>query len=110
MNKEGLKILIDLTYPMVREQLKYYFIGFGLLFGLLFFAYGMYLLGGINSKCMCEKVNIATYLNENLDRNCVAFAEKGYKIEDRDYNPNYLERIIGEKENGFNSSINWSSP
>jgi len=105
MNKEGLKILIDLAYPMVREQLKWYFLGFGVLFGLLFFAYGIYLLGGINAKCLCEKTNIATYLKENLDRGCVAFAEKGYKTDQENFNNLKLEGY----KNGFNTSIDRNS-
>jgi len=110
MNKEELKILIELVYPLFKEQLKWYFIGFGILFGLLLFAWGMYVLGGLQTKCLCEKTNIATFLNENLDRNCVEFAEKGYRLEAE--NVNYLKLVDvlqQEDKNGFNAGFDFNN-
>lgn len=68
---------------IIKGNIRYYFLGFGALFGLLggvlVYTYGLYLLFAINYECECQRFNIATYLDSYLDQSCRAYAENDYE-------------------------------
>lgn len=44
--------------------------------GIVLILYTVFLFGGLYSGCLCEKINLATFLEENLDRGCVEYNKR----------------------------------
>lgn len=68
----------ETLYDKAKYYAASYGFGFGIFFGLLFYSYGMYLLFAIGYECECQKVNLASFMENNLNEDCVAFGLNNY--------------------------------